>query len=304
MSMMTMPRGIDLGLRPPAGPIDTNSAFRAFSRNEFEVSMFSEPTINDHLDKIRRTLSAEVDALQSSLAHIYSEHTARGVLQSSMTVQRVWAETVKAGVAGNEKALRELQKTIQSTNLPPKELRDCTVSELENYRLQLEAIALGKSNVVQGGMERLIDRDSAKLRDDLRYMIRQFDVGFFQPSQGEAKMTTNNSISVHSLVGNISQNSPNSTQSTTTINVGELRNALANFGEAIKTAALPSEKLDDILSDIATIHAQLSKQSPSGGIIQEAGKSIRNVIEGVAAGLLTPQVSIAAATLVRAIGLA
>jgi hypothetical protein len=30
----------------------------------------------------------------------------------------------------------------------------------------------------------------------------------FQSSQGETKMTTNNSITVHSIVGNISQNSP------------------------------------------------------------------------------------------------
>jgi hypothetical protein len=266
--------------------------------------MFSEPTINDHLDKTRRSLAAEIDALQSSLAGIYSDHAARGILTSSMTVQRVWAETVKSGVAGIEIALRELQRTIQSTKLNPKELRDHTVNELENFRLQLEAIGREKSsNVVQVGMEAFVDRENAKLREDLRYMIRQFDVGFFQPSQGEAKMTTNNSITVHSLVGNISQNSPNSTQSTN-IDVGDLRYALASFSEALKAAALPSEKLDEILSDVATIHAQLSKQSPSGGIIQEAGKSIRNVIEGVAAGLLTPQVSITAVALFRAVGLA
>jgi hypothetical protein len=165
------------------------------------------------------------------------------------------------------------------------------------------AIAREKSNVVQGGMEAFVDRESAKLREDLRYMIRQFDVGFFQSSQGEAKMTTNNTISVHSLVGNISQNSPNSTQ-TTNINVEDLRNALSSFSEAIKSAALPSEKLDEILSDVATIHAQMSKQSPSGGIIQEAGKSIRNVVEGIAGGLLTPAVSTAALALFQAVGLA
>jgi enamine deaminase RidA (YjgF/YER057c/UK114 family) len=265
--------------------------------------MFSEPTINDHLDKTRRSLTAEIDVLQSSLARIYSDHAARGVLTSSMTVQCVWAETVKSGIAGIETALRELQRTIQSTKLDPKELRDHTVNELENFRLQLEAIGREKSNVVQVGMEAFVDRQSTKLQEDFRYMIRQFDVGFFQPSQGEAKMTTNNSISVHSLVGNISQNSPNSTQSTN-IDVGDLRSALASFSEAIKTASLPSEKLDEILSDVATIHAQLSKQSPSGGIIQEASKSIRNVIEGIAGGLLTPQVSIAAVALFRAVGLA
>jgi hypothetical protein len=265
--------------------------------------VFSEPTINDHLDKIRRTLSAEIDGLQSSLARIYSDHAARGILTSSMTVQRVWAETVKSSVAGIEKALWELQRTIQATKLTPKDVRDHTVSELENFKLQLEAIAREKSNVVQGGMESFMDRESTKLREDLRFMIRQFDVGFFQSSQGEAKMTTNNSITVHSLVGNISQNSPNSKQSTN-IDVGELRNALSSFSEALKAAALPSEKLDEILSDVATIHAQLSKQSPSGGIIQEAGKSIRNVIEGVAGGLLTPQVGVAAVALFRAVGLA
>ena len=61
--------------------------------------------------------------------------------------------------------------SLQSWTL--KELRDYTVNELENFKLQVEAIAREKSNVVQGGMEAFVDLESAKLREDLRYMIRQ-----------------------------------------------------------------------------------------------------------------------------------
>jgi hypothetical protein len=102
-------------------------------------------------------------------------------------------------------------------------------------------------------------------------MIRQFDVGFFQPSRGEAKMTTNNSITVHSLVGNISQNSPNSSQSTT-IDVGDLRNALTSFSEALKASALLSEKLDEILSDVATIMHSCRNSRPPGALSKRLAK--------------------------------
>jgi hypothetical protein len=36
---------------------------------------------------------------------------------------------------------------------------------------------------------------------------------------------------------------------------------------------LPTEKLDEILSDVATIHAKLSKRSPSGGISKRPRKT-------------------------------
>jgi len=135
-------------------------------------------------------------------------------------------------------------------------------------------------------------------RGDDEVIIR----GFFRLSQGETKMTTNNSINVNSIVGDISQNSPHFVQSINA-KVSDLQSALADFSETIKTASLPTEKLDEILSDVATIRAQLSKRSPSGGIIQEATKSIRNVIEGVAAGLITPEITASAVALFGAVGL-
>jgi hypothetical protein len=60
---------------------------------------------------------------------------------------------------------------------------------------------------------------------------------------------------------------------------------LINLSEDIRT---------EIMADIDTIRAQLAKPSPNITIVQEAGKSVRNVLEGIAAGLLTPSISAAA----------
>jgi hypothetical protein len=57
------------------------------------------------------------------------------------------------------------------------------------------------------------------------------------------------------------------------------------------------------MADIDTIRTQLAKPSPNIAIVHEAGKSVRNVLEGIAAGLLTPSISAAALTLWSTIGL-
>jgi hypothetical protein len=58
-----------------------------------------------------------------------------------------------------------------------------------------------------------------------------------------------------------------------------------------------------VKGDLHTIAAQLSKTSPSLVVLQEAGRSLRNIVEGVAAGLMTPGVLAAATALWIALGL-
>jgi hypothetical protein len=61
--------------------------------------------------------------------------------------------------------------------------------------------------------------------------------------------------------------------------------------------------LTEIKAELHTIRAQLSKALPSPSIIQESGRTLRNVIEGIGAGILTPGVAAAASALWSAFGL-
>jgi len=69
------------------------------------------------------------------------------------------------------------------------------------------------------------------------------------------------------------------------------------------TAGLPAKTADELMTDVRTIRAQLEKPSPSRLIIQEAGKSLRHVVEGIAGGMLTPAMMTAASALWSVLGL-
>jgi hypothetical protein len=116
---------------------------------------------------------------------------------------------------------------------------------------------------------------------------------------------THNTINAKQIIGSpIQQASPHATQSAhLTFNVETAREALKAFETAIQNARLPAETLAELTPDIETIRAQLAKPSPSKLIIQEAGRSIRNVCEGIAGGMLTPAVVSAATTLWSILGL-
>jgi hypothetical protein len=114
-----------------------------------------------------------------------------------------------------------------------------------------------------------------------------------------------NSITIGSMTGStIQQGSPGAQQTVSiTFNIESITNALDRFASAIATGALPEKTVNELVGDVQTIRAQLAKPSPSRIIIQEAGKSLRNVVEGIAGGMLTPAAMTAAAALWSVLGL-
>ena len=68
-------------------------------------------------------------------------------------------------------------------------------------------------------------------------------------------------------------------------------------------AECPSGKVvDDLRADIATITSQVAKSEPSRGVLAEAGKSVRSIVEGITAGALTPSAVAAAMALAHVLG--
>ena len=264
--------------------------------------MFREPTLNDFLDNLRWHLNKAsrnaVHAVNACRAQLASS----GRLQSSAEIIMVFDAVRNEFDAGIETAFGELKRTIKRTTLDRIDLRDATVSCLENFRLEMEALTRAdqyRSLAAQAVDERLMAFDQ-----HLAFAIRQFDTGFFDPDEPE-RPNVSNSINIGTMTGSaIQQGSSAATQSVQfNLNIDEAKAAAAAFESAIRTAQLPQKQLDEVTADLHTIAAQLSKASPSVAILQEAGRSLRNIVEGVTAGLATPGVVAAAPALWSALGL-
>ena len=268
--------------------------------------MFAEPTINDfrvnigwHLTKARTNALTRVD-------QIAAEHAQRGLGMSGVVITAICTAMQNAFEDGIGTALGELKRAIRTTKLDRDELRQAAVLCLEEFKISCKAIAGDYNNFCSlPGVGDYIDGRLREFDEVLKFKIRQFDVGFFDPQEPEVPQVAN-TINIGSMTGSaIQQGSPNATQTVQfTLSIEATKNALAAFETAIQGANLSEENVRaELMADINTIRAQLSKPSPNLTIIQEAGKSARNVVEGIVGALLTPSISAAASLLWSSIGL-
>jgi hypothetical protein len=264
--------------------------------------MFAEPTINDFLDNIRWHLTKAATNAGRAVGSVQSELAARGALQSGRAVLMIFDAVRKEYDGGIETALGELKRTIARTRLDRRDLRQATVQCLENFTLEMKALT--KADQYRALVGKMIDEKLGEFDDHLRFTIRQFDTGFFDPHEPE-RPHVNNSINVGTMTGSaIQQSSPGAKQNVEfKLNIDEAKAALSTFQASIEASQLPRQHLDEISADLRTIASQLSKTSPSLQILQEAGRSVRSIVEGVAASLLTPGVIAAAPALWSALGL-
>jgi len=268
--------------------------------------MFAEPTINDFQDNIRWHLDRALTDAVKALTRVKAEAVKTQALHSSRAVILTIEAVKKEFDVGIEKALGELRRTIRTTKLDRDELRQATMQCLMNFAESAKAITGADQfrTMVRAGEidKRLgaraeIDKRLELFDQDLQFMMRQFDVGLFNPQEPEVPQASN-AININKMIGGaIQQGSPHATQ-IAEINVSAARAALAKF-----EAALPQETKSQAMPDIQTIRAQLSKPKPSHVIIQEAGKSLRNIVEGIGAGLMAPALATAALALWSALGL-
>lgn len=103
---------------------------------------------------------------------------------------------------------------------------------------------------------------------------------------------TNNTVNIGdgATVGSIQQAGANAhQQSAATFDVGSIQQALDQFERVAVDPTISEEVRAAICAEIETIRPQLKKATPSAVIVREGLKSLRNIVEGVAGGLLTPQ---------------
>jgi hypothetical protein len=200
--------------------------------------------------------------------------------------------------------LGELKRVIRTTDLDRKDLRELAVQHLMQFAQAAKLISQADQFRHHGGVGGYVDEQFAAFDQHLTFAVRQFDVGFFDPQEPEVPQVSN-SITIGSMAGGaIQQGSPGANQSAQiTVNVQTIPDALTRFVGAIEAAGLPSNTMGELMADVQTIKAQLAKPSPSSLILREAGKSLRNVTEGIVGGMLTPAIMSAAGPLWSALGL-
>ena len=192
--------------------------------------------------------------------------------------------------------------------IDPKDLRGLTVQLLEGYAREVRARAGELCHRPHHNAEQRTAQDhilpvADALGVRLSGMLRQFDVGFMDNALPEAISVTNNHLNVGANLGAIQQGSHGSTQTVSiTLDSGAIQTALLNFEQVWTPDTLPADKRATMEADLDTVRAQLKKPSLSRAILSEAGKSVRNLVEGVAAGMMTPQAIAAATALAAALG--
>jgi hypothetical protein len=256
--------------------------------------MFAEPTIDDFLQLIDWHIAKALDRADRSVNRVMSEASGRGTLYSGGTI----ILTIEAVRTEFEAGIDAAPRVISKTNFDPRELRQHTAQRLTQFATDAKA---GARKVL--GVD--VHEQYAAFDQYLRFALRQFDVGFLDPSEPEVPAVANNSINIGTMSGGaIQQGSPGATQTVEfKLNVEVALAAVHTFESELSKVRIDDGAMTELAADIATIKAQLSKPSPSIGILQEAGRSIRNIVEGIAAGILTSPVVTAAAALGAAIGL-
>jgi hypothetical protein len=264
----------------------------------------SNPTIEDFLGLFDWHISEASRRAEEAICTMRSQQTGIGRLQSGSTVSQSYKIARKEFEAGVEAVLGELKRAVRISDLNRDDLRGHAGQRLLNFATTIKAIAKIPETSLSG-VDHIVTEQCAALDKRLDFLLRQFDVGLFNPTEPEGPAVAQNYISIGHMTGsNIQQASPGAKQTLEfNLNIETIKKALTTFESAVTSASLPSDTLADVRADVDTIRAQLAKPSPSKVIIQEAGKSLRNVVEGIAGGMLTPAVTSAAAALWSALSL-
>jgi hypothetical protein len=267
--------------------------------------MYAEPTINDFLAMIGRPLEAAIKRAQGAVEQVARDAARTG--QTGYSVVQTFDVVRKEFDSGVQATLGRLRQVAKDTSLDRSELRQLAAQRLENFAIAAKSVTnpdrlkgLGRSP----GLAQYVDEQLTAFDSELAFQLRQFDVGFFTP-HGQEVPQVSNSINVNNMIGSaIAQGSPSAKQSVEfTLDAGTARAALATFETDLKATPLSEATRASLGPEIETLRAQLSKPSPSKAIVREAGQTLRNIVEGIGAGLLTPETAAAATALWSALGL-
>jgi hypothetical protein len=268
--------------------------------------MFDTPTFEDFSDWTEWHLKKAETAGLNAANIVKARAAAAGALGSGRVIIGVLEAVHREFDGGVDAALGELKRVIGMELLDRNELRRITHDKLYLFTEKMKTlIRESEIHAPSSGVRHLVNESLAELDKKLVFCLRQFDVGFKVPPEPETIPSMKNNIKISNMYGGaIQQGNANSTQTTFShISVKDAGNALADFEAKLTSAEIPDDKLLDIKDHIDTIKHQLAKSTPSQLILAEAFKSLRNMIEGIAAGAMTSPMVEATLNLGRCLGL-
>lgn len=228
---------------------------------------------------------------------VAADAAGRGALQSSgMLLQKIacLGDAIDALVTSG---LADVN-AIEAKGSDPTLLYETLTTKVVQLKLRGMELIFSKADwagaSAKAGMTSEIERRLMVARN----RIRHHQLGFDRP------VTTSSGVSVTGSQNVIVQShSPNSSASMS-LNVEMVGKAISDLDDAVPWPDLPPDAAADIRAEIDTIRAQLRKSSPSGFIVRESGRTLRSLVENVAASVATPHLVAAAVNLWAAVGLA
>lgn len=270
---------------------------------------FDQPTLDDFADWIGGHLERALEDFTRKLGKVQSEAAAHGHHRSSVTIKRTMEVAHEEFDKGIDAALGALKGAILKTQLDKHKLREITEQKLRSFADDIKVLSNADKMLHWAGpAKKLLNDKLAEFDTKINRVMRQFDVGFYDPVELEMPPSVTNTLQVEKIEGSaVALGSHHLIQNitTNTVNIDEARAAVAEFEAALQSESIPPKTMAEISSDLGTIKSQLDKPSgPSKTIIGEATKSLRHIIEGAIGGTLTQPVLTAARALWAALGLA
>jgi hypothetical protein len=205
--------------------------------------------------------------------------------------------------AGVDTALGELKRARERTSLDQLDMRRIAEDELKAFASRCKKFL--RADVNRKHMPRQVDEALARMDQRLAFKLRHFDNGLLDPSEPDAPPIVKNSIAIDTMYGGaVQQGTRSSNQTvTTTFNVNEVGAVLDALEVALRGVSIEGDAQAELKAELETMRAQLKKPNPSMVILQEAGKSLKKIVEDAAIAAASPVVQGLLLSLMAALGI-
>lgn len=251
----------------------------------------SDATLNDYLDLIRLRILDHVAAFRRRVEEIDAMFAKRGANGGSNHFLTLADDLRRAFRSAAVDILKALPEVTRVGGLDRKELIDLTgprLVEMLSTMISITRLEQRTSAMTNPEFKNAIQSPIEECRTVLPVLMRQAQIGFDRIWDDKGNAVTN-TINAGQIVGPVQQGTSHSTQhSSIAMDSLAITEAIKAAEERLADPTNDANTVASLRADIATINAQLAKQSPSRAILNEVGKTMRNVLEGITGGMLTP----------------
>lgn len=244
--------------------------------------------------RVRRHAEVAMERQVEARRQIMAEYSARGLLRSGPRLKRQAQVRNEQLAELVEWCLSDVSAlpgvTASNWNEHGHAIRGALTAFMTDSRAPVLSDGAPFGAAAEKALAEILDKGDASAFAELD----DFGSGVWRPRSPSREVSmTNNTVNIGdgATVGSIQQAGDRAhQQSATTIDVSSIQQALDQFERAAEDAAISEEVRSAIRAEIESIRPQLRKPTPSAVIVREGLKTLRNIIEGAAAGaLLTPQ---------------